>query len=819
MEHFCGGLFGMVELNGVYTLMLVHSIDSSCSKVGVALVFLFFVFFLFLKCFLKNFPVPHSVTVVGSSRIFRWQNLLVSFLHAAITGCSTLLCVWFYWNDGLGEDLMLFSNWPTYCVCCFATAYFIYDISDIVWHGKIREKAEVLLHHFAILFATMYVVTAVHAVGYCIVAMMVEVNTAFLHARKLMQMGGFSREQLWVRINIVCNLATFCTFRFVPLTMLTLAIFTEKNRLPSWFWIHYSISIAVLNVINVILFYRLIRTDVLSVGRYKQKSSNKDELWWKAHRKMDSGCDRMEMSRRIVGQEVVGSDSELENFVTVVQIWWKKPHLVHRRIKGVDTVENPYIPEQTMATFTRCGATADGEDRFICVPSSDDNEHCFYSRPYGVEMNTDKNDGVKILQAFVFETSESEGGAADDDDQKLLEIFSCKLLKAMHRWISHKKGSLKLSNTLSLVNQERFWAHYRKLKATYARSLINTIWEEERIEKGTTEMQSFVDLGCGNGLLVYLLNSEGHSGFGVDQRKRNIWDKFSSVSQLKQMRIDLTGNLDWLGKPNWIISNHADQLTPWIPIWATKLNDCNTFIIPCCPYDLFGKYQRQHNGQSHYRSYLLYIKEIMNSLDFNVDQDLLRIPSTKRICFVGRREKPCESVQLKVEAVLSQPCGRPLHVSSIEKLADNSDKKSNTGENDPSRNCNHLPRSFTDELVYRIAAYLLQTKRLKRIRLDKHRVLTWNLGGEAKISDCLLLLDAEEKLMMKNMFGGFKTLLKNNHQTFQIQAGKVRLRDWSTVEIKHKEMKKTKPCWFDSTHPNGCPLTSDKCPFLHTYIF
>ncbi|KRZ93000.1 putative tRNA (uracil-O(2)-)-methyltransferase [Trichinella sp. T8] len=802
---------------------------------------------------------------------------------------------------------MLFSNWPTYCVCCFATAYFIYDVSDIVWHGKIREKAEVLLHHFAILFATMYVVTAVHAVGYCIVAMMVEVNTAFLHARKLMQMGGFSREQLCVRINIACNLATFCTFRFFPLTMLTLAIFTEKNRLPSWFWIYYSISIAVLNVINVILFYRLIRTDVLSVGRYKQKSSNKkDELWWKTHRKMDSGCgfcaslnlveyesstahcypfvclfvcwkfvdctlplcsifvDRMELSRRIVGQEVVGADSELENFVTVVQIWWKKPHLVHRRIKGVDTVENPSIPERTMATFTRCGATADGgtfrkrklidrtggcfveymwesDDRFICVPTSDDSEHCFYSRPYGVEMNTDKNDGVKILQAFVFETSESEG-AVDDDDQKLLEIFSCKLLKAMHRWISHKKGSLKLSNTLSLVNQERFWAHYRKLKANYARSLINdwterspaektvfedisiaayllTIWEEERIEKGTTEMQSFVDLGCGNGLLVYLLNSEGHSGFGVDQRKRNIWDKFSSVSQLKEMRIDFTGNLDWLGKPNWIISNHADQLTPWIPIWATKLNDCNTFIIPCCPYDLFGKYQRQHNGQSHYRSYLLYIQEIMNSLDFSVNQDLLRIPSTKRICFVGRREKPCENVELKVEAVLSQPCGRPLHVSSIEKLADNSDKKSNTGENDPSRNCNNLPRSFTDELVYRIAAYLLQTKRLKRIRLDKQRVLTWNLGGEAKISDCLLLLDAEEKLMMKNMFGGFKTLLKNNHQTFQIQAGKVRLRDWSTVEIKHKEMKKTKPCWFDSTHPNGCPLTSDKCPFLHTYIF
>lgn len=37
---------------------------------------------------------------------------------------------------------------------------------------------------------------------------------------------------------------------------------------------------------------------------------------------------------------------------------------------------------------------------------------------------------------------------------------------------------------------------------------------------------SFVDLGCGNGLLVYILNQEGYPGMGIDVRKRKIWDVY-----------------------------------------------------------------------------------------------------------------------------------------------------------------------------------------------------------------------------------------------------------------------------------------------------
>ncbi len=49
--------------------------------------------------------------------------------------------------------------------------------------------------------------------------------------------------------------------------------------------------------------------------------------------------------------------------------------------------------------------------------------------------------------------------------------------------------------------------------ATY----LLVLWEEERKRERVEQRQSFVDLGCGNGLLVYLLCCEGvrREGGGV----------------------------------------------------------------------------------------------------------------------------------------------------------------------------------------------------------------------------------------------------------------------------------------------------------------
>lgn len=42
-------------------------------------------------------------------------------------------------------------------------------------------------------------------------------------------------------------------------------------------------------------------------------------------------------------------------------------------------------------------------------------------------------------------------------------------------------------------------------------AVLQVLWAEERAEKSLTARQSFVDLGCGNGLLVHILANEGVS--------------------------------------------------------------------------------------------------------------------------------------------------------------------------------------------------------------------------------------------------------------------------------------------------------------------
>ena len=110
--------------------------------------------------------------------------------------------------------------------------------------------------------------------------------------------------------------------------------------------------------------------------------------------------------------------------------------------------------------------------------------------------------------------------------------------------------------SLSLINLEEYNTYYNELKEKYGIEMVKKwpertdpskfvfedvaiatylllLWRQERKQLNTDKLQSFVDLGCGNGLLVYLLSSEGHPGYGIDLRKRGIWDIYPSTTILK----------------------------------------------------------------------------------------------------------------------------------------------------------------------------------------------------------------------------------------------------------------------------------------------
>ena len=72
------------------------------------------------------------------------------------------------------------------------------------------------------------------------------------------------------------------------------------------------------------------------------------------------------------------------------------------------------------------------------------------------------------------------------------------------------------------------------------------LWRQERedLKLDVDYKQSFIDIGCGNGLLVYLLASEGYPGKGIDIRARKIWSFYPPEVKLEVWRI--TYSIDFL---------------------------------------------------------------------------------------------------------------------------------------------------------------------------------------------------------------------------------------------------------------------------------
>lgn len=128
------------------------------------------------------------------------------------------------------------------------------------------------------------------------------------------------------------------------------------------------------------------------------------------------------------------------------------------------------------------------------------------------------------------------------------------LLSKLAKWSVEQKPS-EFKSTLSLISVAKYSKVYQDLKEKYKEMVkvwpevtdpekfvyedvaiatyLLILWEEERKEKGLTKKQSFVDLGCGNGLLVHILNNEGHSGRGIDVRRRKIWDMYGPETHLE----------------------------------------------------------------------------------------------------------------------------------------------------------------------------------------------------------------------------------------------------------------------------------------------
>ena len=238
---------------------------------------------------------------------------------------------------------------------------------------------------------------------------------------------------------------------------------------------------------------------------------------------------------------------------------------------------------------------------------------------------------------------------------------------------------------------------------------------------------------CGNGLLVHILLSEGYQGFGVDVRARTSWSHYPPATQrhLHVKALDPTfaltgagpvtigsdpaitqtplsglpdtdppGGLEGPGHKEegdqvsfhlqiphgvFVIGNHADELTPYVPILSILYVASGYLNVPCCPWDLDQKFTRADSTQyplpvhdfegadgrdevstgteagdivddneqwieslnlggngnftSSYSTYRIWLARLTSWCGWEIETEVLRIPSTRNWALVGKASK------------------------------------------------------------------------------------------------------------------------------------------------------------------------------------
>ncbi|KAK6108457.1 Uncharacterized protein BM_BM5063 [Brugia malayi] len=212
---------------------------------------------------------------------YRLRNLTLCVIHSSISGLWSFVFSITHQQVMLEETIHWYSPWAVQ-LPILSMAYFICDTMDMLRHEISKWTIELLFHHAASIFAFASAVLPHKFIPYTYWALLMEINSIFLHLRSLMQITGYSvlRQSLF-RIIQLTNIVTFVIFRFaVQIWQINWAWINHRR-----FHIFYTgiafIGGAFFLIINMILFIRVLASDGylgefgrqhVAIGRDSQKS-------------------------------------------------------------------------------------------------------------------------------------------------------------------------------------------------------------------------------------------------------------------------------------------------------------------------------------------------------------------------------------------------------------------------------------------------------------------------------------------------------------------------------------------------------------------
>jgi len=259
-----------MSVSGINTIL--HGINEAYVVVTLSLLLFSLNNIWILKLF-----IPKSARV-SARQEWKWRNIANSLIHSVITGCGACIC--FYQSPQLRRDLI--STWTTssHCLLAISTGYFLYDMFDMMINDPKSKTYELIVHHLLVISCFTLAITTYNYEGYGIMALLVEVNSVFLHIRQLMIIQNWDRKTFLYRLNNSLNLGTFVVFRILTMGWMTRWLVQHRYDLTPFAFKLAGITLSVIMVMNIVLLLRVLKSDYRQCPR--QPPTNPEILHRKA---------------------------------------------------------------------------------------------------------------------------------------------------------------------------------------------------------------------------------------------------------------------------------------------------------------------------------------------------------------------------------------------------------------------------------------------------------------------------------------------------------------------------------------------------------
>jgi len=213
---------------------------------------------------LTAYLVPSSACQTVQQK-WKWRNVATSLVHSVIT--AVWAPVAFYQAPEMRDDLIRTFNHSSHTLVCFSIGYFIYDAIDMLLYHRKKSTYELLIHHALVIICFGIAATTKQFVAYGALSLMIEINSVFLHTRQLFIITNEPKSSIRYKANALLNVWTFLCFRVLLLGWMTRWMTIHRDEIPLIFFTVGSIGLAVMVVMNIILFCRILAVDFSGVFR------------------------------------------------------------------------------------------------------------------------------------------------------------------------------------------------------------------------------------------------------------------------------------------------------------------------------------------------------------------------------------------------------------------------------------------------------------------------------------------------------------------------------------------------------------------------